>query len=53
MKFTLKKASDWKFKQEINIDTFKDLESIYEEYGTDLVVSFNRSEIKIYDDYIE
>ena len=63
MKFKIKKASDWKFEEEIEINTLEDLitlqnkytnrESDYIQDNPSLVVDFNEKEIIIYDNYLE
>ena len=65
MKFRLTKASDWKFEEEIEINTLEDLVALQNKYtncGGDsdyvwvnpsLVVDFDEEEITIYDYYLE
>lgn len=49
MTFTLYKASDWKFREEITVNSIEDLRNIYPR----LIVNFDDMEITIYDDYVE
>ena len=53
MKFELLKASNRRFKKELEINTLEDLWNIYEKYENDLVVNFKDNQIIIYDDYME
>ena len=65
MKFRLTKASDWKFEEEIEINSLEDLITLqnkYKNYEGDpdyvwdnpsLVIDFNEKEITIYDNYLE
>lgn len=53
MKFKLEKASDWDFKEEIEIKTLDDLECLYKKYKEELIVDFKEKIITIYDSYIE
>ena len=65
MKFRLTKASDWKFEEEIEINSLDDLITLqnkYKNYEGDpdyvwdnpsLVIDFNEKEITIYDNYLE
>ena len=62
MKFSLRKASDWDFEEEIEVTTVEDLKKLDEEYGEHglilrfdprTVEDFEYPTIKIYDDYVE
>lgn len=55
MKAIIEKASDYKFKEERNINTLEDLISISNENNAQIIVSEGNGvlEIVIYDDYIE
>lgn len=62
MKFSLHKASDWDFEEEIEVTTVEDLKKLDEEYGEHglilrfdwrTVEDFEYPTIKIYDDYVE
>lgn len=53
MRFTIHKASDWEFTEEVTIATIEDLEAISKQYEAQLVIDFERKEVIIYDDYLE
>lgn len=59
MKVHLEKASDWQFKEYIEINTLEDLIALQKKYKEDLVVNFTNNNyskepfITIYDDYLE
>lgn len=53
MKFTLKKASVYRYSEEITINTLEDLEAIQKRAGYELIVNFEERTIWIYDDYME
>jgi hypothetical protein len=50
MKFKIRKASDWKYKSELEINTLEELINFVEENGE---IILDEDEIMIYDDYIE
>ena len=49
MTFTLEKASDWDFHEEITVNSLDELRNIY----PCLIIDFNNMSITIYDDYVE
>ena len=51
VRFDLRKASDWRFREERHLSTLGDLLALIAEFGSDLVVS--NDSITIYDDYLE
>lgn len=68
MKFELSKASDWRFKKLVNIETMDDLKALAKKYYdpekemmtkeyADLIIYFDPDlempVIQIYDDYVE
>lgn len=53
MKFILLKASDFNFNNHVEVATLGDLKKLEKEYGNDLVISFEKKEIIIYDTYLE
>jgi hypothetical protein len=54
MKFTLCRASTWREKGEVEINTIEDLQKLDEEYGKQsLIIDFDSRDIIIYDDYVE
>jgi hypothetical protein len=58
MTYLLRKASDYNFEKEIDIDTLEELRYLWNEetnslYHHEFVVNFARMEIMIYDDYLE
>lgn len=59
MKALLKKASDYKYKQEIELNELEDLLSLIDEYGYGIVVGYMaegetlKLRLTIYDDYLE
>ena len=52
MKFKLRKASDWKFGKEIEVNTLAELKAI-EDCDECVIIDFESMVITIYDDYIE
>jgi hypothetical protein len=53
MKFKVTKASDWDYKDEIEINTLEELIRFTESNGGTIIFDTDDNEIKIYDGYIE
>lgn len=59
MIFTLRKTSDWNFKESIDVDTLEQLRELSKKYDANLIINFGdvwtdeKPEIEIYDDYRE
>lgn len=53
MDWTLQFASNWRKTETVQIEALKDLEALYEKYGTELIVNFEDHNVIIYDDYVE
>jgi hypothetical protein len=57
MTYILRKASDYNFEKEIDIDTLEQLRYLTDEHNSvyhyEFVINFERMEIMIYDDYLE
>ena len=59
MKFQLEKASDWNFREDLEIDTLEDLMKFVEESISDVIITTALvpegydARIKLYDDYLE
>lgn len=53
MNWKLEFASNWNRIETVRIKTLKDLEALYEKYGTELIVNFEDHRVIIYDGYVE
>lgn len=53
MDWKLEFASNWRKTETVRIETLKDLEALYEKYGTELIVNFEDHRVIIYDGYVE
>ena len=53
MKFTLRKASDYKYGEPVEVSSMEGLKMLYEIYGYSLVIDFEEMTITIYDDYLD
>lgn len=53
MQYTLRKASRYEIKVEVEIETLQDLQDLQKKYGNQLIVDFEEKEIVVYDAYVE
>lgn len=53
MKFTIAKASDWDYEDEVEIKTLEELVKFIKEYDKAVVIEKDCKRIIIYDDYLE
>lgn len=53
MKFSLRKASDFDYRKEVEINSLGALEAIQKFFGERLIIDFDKQMIVIYDDFME